>query len=72
MAKNGTVLILQQNIEKLMLRHKLRLIPLAKKCGISKGLLWKLTTDPKANPTLSTLDAISSAFGISTSELLLP
>jgi transcriptional regulator with XRE-family HTH domain len=67
--KQNSCPVVQANIERLMLKQKIRMLPLAKKAGISKGLLWKLMTDPKSNPTLHTLDTIASALGEPSLEL---
>lgn len=67
--KQSSNTLIQENIETLMLRHKLRMTKLAKIAGISKGLMWKLMTDDSPNPTVDTLDKIASAFNVPTEEL---
>lgn len=70
MKTNISIIRLQHNVERLMLKRKLRMIPLATKAKVSKGLLWKLMTDKGANPTLDTLDKLADALGVETQELL--
>lgn len=67
---NDSCKILQVNLERLMIKNRLRMAHLAKKAKISKGLIWKLMTDKKPNPSLLTLDRLATALNVSTMELL--
>lgn len=57
-------------IRLLRVASRISLPKLASKAGIGKSLLFKIETNPKANPTISTLKKISRALGVDVSTLV--
>ena len=60
---------LGQNLRKLRLKNKMSQVALATALGVDRAYISNIENG-RMNPTLSTLEKISKALGISSSELL--
>lgn len=59
-----------ENIRDLLRLHGMRQQDLADRAELKQSAISRLLTDPEANPTISTLEAIAKAFGVESSDLL--
>ena len=60
---------LGQNLRKLRLKKNMSQVDLANALGVDRAYISNIEND-RMNPTLSTLEKISNALGISSSDLL--
>lgn len=70
MGNFDTMTTVSENIQDLLRLHGMRQQDLAERAQLKQSAISRLLTDPDANPTVSTLEKIATAFSIDVSDLL--
>lgn len=70
MGNYSTMNTISENIQDLLRLHGMTQSDLAARTQMKQPAISRLLTDPDANPTISTLEAIAEAFSIEVSDLV--
>lgn len=67
---NKSIITLNKRLTEIMRKRSITISQLSEKSKVAVGTIQKLMNDPTCNPTIGSLEAISSTLGVTISELI--